>query len=977
MQISYIGMQAQEVAIKPNVRVSMKSDTKLLDEVIVVAYGTSKKSSFTGSAAVVKSEKIERMQTSDVTKALAGAVAGVQITTASGAPGSGTSIRVRGLGSINASSEPLIVVDGSPYDGDLSMINSQDVEAMTVLKDAAANALYGARGANGVILITTKKGKVGKATITVDAKWGSNSRGVPEYDVMRDPATYYTTYWRELKGLYEANGETNPGQMASNNLISASDVGLSYNITTVGDHEVVLPDGTFNPNAKIKYLDNWEKEMFNSGLRQEYNVNMNGATEKTSYYMSFGFLDDEGYIVKSGFKRYSARLRLEHQFNNYIKMGGNFAYVNTATVATSATEEQDQTAGTNMFYVSRVMAPIYPVYKRDENGNFIYDSHNRIVYDYGDEAGHQRPALGNANALGSQSLDDRKYTKDYFSGNMYTEISFLKDFKFTFRAGVENDNTRRMVFQNGEYGQFTAQNGIATHTSYRNMTINLQELLTWERTFGDHSINVLIGHETYQNKLDYLYGSKNNFALWGSTSMNQAVSNPQAGSYVTEYNTEGFLGRVEYNYKDKYYFSGSYRRDASSVFHPDQRWGNFWSVGASWRLKEESFLRDVEWLDNLKFKISYGSQGNDYLLLDGARNRYAYMDQFTVSNNNGQPAITQTYKGNDKLKWETNYNFNTGIEFSVLDGRLSGGFDFFSRYAKDLLFNRPLATSTGSNSYPDNIGDMRNTGFEIELNGDIIRTNNITWNVSVNATTYKNKILTLPEEKRESGIWNGIFKMMEGGSYYDYYIKEWAGVDPEDGSAMWYKDIVDKDNNVAGRETTKLYSEATDYKVGCALPDIYGGFGTSVNAYGFDLSVSFSYQLGGKGYDYTYAGLMNSAQGAGTNFHNDILNAWTPENKNSDIPKLNAKASSNNSTSSRFLTSASYLSLQNISVGYTLPRNWISKIGCESIRVYFVADNVALFSARKGYDPRTNWKGESNYNYSALRSISGGLTVKF
>ena len=970
-------MQAQEVAIKPNVRVSMKSDTKLLDEVIVVAYGTSKKSSFTGSAAVVKSEKIERMQTSDVTKALAGAVAGVQITTASGAPGSGTSIRVRGLGSINASSEPLIVVDGSPYDGDLSMINSQDVEAMTVLKDAAANALYGARGANGVILITTKKGKVGKATITVDAKWGSNSRGVPEYDVMRDPATYYTTYWRELKGLYEANGETNPGQMASNNLISASDVGLSYNITTVGDHEVVLPDGTFNSNAKIKYLDNWEKEMFNSGLRQEYNVNMNGATEKTSYYMSFGFLDDEGYIVKSGFKRYSARLRLEHQFNNYIKMGGNFAYVNTATVATSATEEQDQTAGTNMFYVSRVMAPIYPVYKRDENGNFIYDSHNRIVYDYGDEAGHQRPTLGNANALGSQSLDDRKYTKDYFSGNMYTEISFLKDFKFTFRAGVENDNTRRMVFQNGEYGQFTAQNGIATHTSYRNMTINLQELLTWERTFGDHSINVLIGHETYQNKLDYLYGSKNNFALWGSTSMNQAVSNPQTGSYVTEYNTEGFLGRVEYNYKDKYYFSGSYRRDASSVFHPDQRWGNFWSVGASWRLKEESFLRDVEWLDNLKFKISYGSQGNDYLLLDGARNRYAYMDQFTVSNNNGQPAITQTYKGNDKLKWETNYNFNTGIEFSVLDGRLSGGFDFFSRYAKDLLFNRPLATSTGSNSYPDNIGDMRNTGFEIELNGDIIRTNNITWNVSVNATTYKNKILTLPEEKRESGIWNGIFKMMEGGSYYDYYIKEWAGVDQEDGSAMWYKDIVDKDNNVIGRETTKLYSEATDYKVGCALPDIYGGFGTSVNAYGFDLSVSFSYQLGGKGYDYTYAGLMNSAQGAGTNFHNDILNAWTPENKNSDIPKLNAKASSNNSTSSRFLTSASHLSLQNISVGYTLPRNWISKIRCESIRVYFVADNVALFSARKGYDPRTNWKGESNYNYSALRSISGGLTVKF
>lgn len=970
-------MKSQEVAVKPVLNVALKGDNQMLDEVMVVAYGTAKKSSFTGSASMIKNEKIEKMQASDVTKALAGAVSGVQITTASGAPGSGTSIRVRGLGSINASSEPLIVVDGSPFDGDLNMINSQDVESMTVLKDAAANALYGARGANGVVLITTKRGKTGKASITVDAKWGSNSRGVPEYDVMRDPAMYYMTYWRELKGLYEANGVENPGQMASNNLISANDVGLSYNITTVGDNEIVLPDGTFNPNAKIKYQDDWEKELFNSGLRQEYNINMNGANDKTNYYLSFGYLNDEGYIVKSNFERYSARLRLEHQFNQYIKMGGNFSYVNTETVATSATEEQDQTAGTNMFYVSRVMAPIYPVYKRDENGNFMYDSRNRIVYDYGNEVGHQRPVLGNSNALGSQSLDDRKYNTNYFTGNMFAEVSFLKDFKFTFRAGLENDNTRSMVFQNGEYGQFTAQNGIASHGSSRSTTINLQELLTWEHAFGDHSFNVLIGHETYQNKYEYLYGSKNNFALWGSTSMDFAVSNPQTGSSVTEYSTEGFLGRLEYDYKDKYYLSGSYRRDASSVFHPDHRWGNFWSIGASWRLKEENFLKDVEWLDNLKYKISYGSQGNDFLLLNGVRNRYAYMDQFTVSNNNGQPAITQSYKGNELLKWETNYNFNTGVEFSMFGGRLNGGMEFFSRYAKDLLFNRPLAISSGSNSYPDNIGDMRNTGFEIELNGDIIRTDKINWNLFLNATTYKNKILTLPEEKRESGVWNGIFKMVEGGSYYDYYTKEWAGVDPEDGSAMWYKDITDDKGNVTGKETTKSYSKATDYKVGCALPDLYGGFGTSVTAYGFDFNIAFSYQIGGKGYDYTYAGLMNSGQGAGTNFHKDILNAWTPENPYSGIPKLNAKATNDNSSSSRFLTSTSYLSLQNISFGYTLPKKWISSIGCEKVRVYFVADNVALVSARKGYDPRTNWNGESNYNYSALRSISGGITVNF
>lgn len=976
MQISYIGMMTQEVAIKPHLKVVLKSDAKQLDEVMVVAYGTAKKSSFTGSAAVVSADKIAERSLSNVTKALDGAVAGVQITASSGAPGSKTSIRVRGLGSINASSEPLIVVDGVPYDGDMNMINQQDVESMTVLKDAAANALYGARGANGVVLITTKRGKEGKATVSVDIKLGANTRGVPEYDIMTNPAEYYTTYWRGLKGLYEANGQADPGALASQNLIAAKSSGLGYNITNVADDQVVLPDGTFNPNAKILYQDDWAKELFNSGLRQEYNVNMSGATDKTSYYMSFGYLNDEGYIVNSGFQRYSGRLRMEHQFTKWLKAGGNFTYVNTSTKATIATEEQDQTAGSNMFYVSRTMAPIYPVYDRDENGNIYYDSRNRPVYDYG-SGSRKRPHLGNSNALGSQNLDKRTYNSDYFSGNMFGEVSFLKDFKFTFRLGVENENTREMVFQNGEYGQFVAQNGIASHKSKRNMTVNLQELLTWGRTFGEHRVDVLVGHETYQTKYDYLYGSKNNFALWGSTSMSHAVSNPQAESYDTKYSTEGYLGRIEYNFKDRYYVSGSYRRDASSVFHPEHRWGNFWSIGASWRLKEESFLQDVEWLNNLKYKISYGSQGNDYLLkTDGTRNRYAYLDQFEVINNNGQPAINQIYKGNDFLKWETNYNFNTGIEFGFLDNRLSGSFDFFTRYAKDLLFNRPLASSSGITSYPDNIGDMRNMGVEVELTGNIIRTNKVNWNVSVNATHYKNKILSLPPEKKESGVWNGIFKMVEGGSYYDYYIKEWAGVDPADGAAMWYMDEVDANGNVT-KVTTKQYSSATDYNVASALPKVYGGFNTTLDLYGFDLSVNFSYQIGGKGMDYTYRELMHSGTSAGHNFHRDILNAWTPENPNTDVPKMNAKSTSDNSTSSRFLVDASYLSLQNISFGYTLPKTWLRKLGCENVRLYFVADNVALLSGRKGYDPRMNWNGETKYNYSALRTFSGGLSLRF
>ena len=356
----------------------MKASAQALEEVMVVAYGTAKKSSFTGSAAVVKNDKIEKMQVSDVTRALEGAVAGVQISTESGQPGKGTSIRVRGLGSINASSNPLIVVDGVPFDGDLSMISQQDVESMTVLKDAAANALYGARGANGVVLITTKKGKNGKATVTADIKLGANTRGIKEYDIMTDPATYYTTFWQGIKGMYEANGNANPGLAASQDLVGEY---LGYNVTNVTDDQIVLPDGTFNPNAKILYHDDWGKEMFNSGLRQEYNVNMNGGNETTNYYLSFGYLNDEGYAVKSDFERYSARLRIEHQFTDWFRAGGNFSYVNTI-MNDADPGDADQTAGSNLFFVSRMMAPIYPMYKRDADGNIKYDNRNRPVYDY-------------------------------------------------------------------------------------------------------------------------------------------------------------------------------------------------------------------------------------------------------------------------------------------------------------------------------------------------------------------------------------------------------------------------------------------------------------------------------------------------------------------------------------------------------------------------------------------------------------------
>ena len=968
LEISYVGMTTKEEAIKPTMKIVLETSALNLDEVMVVAYGTAKKSSFTGSAAVVKSEDLAKIQTSDITKALEGQVAGVQLTNSNGQPGEGSKIRIRGIGSINASSDPLIVVDGVPYDGDLNSINQQDVESMTVLKDAASNALYGARGANGVVLITTKKGKNGKARVSFDMKLGANSRAIPEYDIMTSPVTYYETYWTALKNQAVSLGNENPGQYASNNLIKK----LGYNITNVGNTEVIDPTtGKFNPNAKIMYKDDWAKELFQSSLRQEYNLNISGASDKTSYYISLGYLDDKGYIVNSDFSRFSTRLRLEQQVNDWFKVGGNLAYAQ----AEQNSPDFDATSGVNMFYASRVIAPIYPIYGYDNEGNRLYEESGRPVYDYGTGT-NKRPILSMSNPLGTQNLDQNKFKNENFSGNLFAEISFLKDFKLTVRGGMENYSKRQLVYQNGQYGQFVAQNGISTIQNEKTQSLNMLETLTWEHSFGLHSFNVLLGHENYQRKYEYLWGSKNNFIFPSSSELDQAISNPNTGSGTTEYNTEGYLGRIEYNYNDKYYFSASYRRDASSKFHPDNRWGNFWSLGASWRLNQENFLKDVEWIDNLKYKISYGSQGNDGLLFNGEEILYPYMDQFQVVNSAGKIAVVRNYKGNKDIKWETNYNFNTGFEFMLFQGRLNGGIDVFTRTAKDLLFYRPLPFSTGNKSYPDNIGDMRNIGFEIELSGTVMEKDNFKWTMGVNATHYKNKILSLPPERKETGIVSGNFRMMEGGSIYDYYLKEYAGVDPQDGSAMWYKDVTDANGNVTGKTTTKVYSDATDYNLGSALPAIYGGFNTAVQFHGIDLSVNLSYQIGGKGYDRIYANLMSSGS-EGQNWHNDILKAWTPENTNTNVPRVQNAEQYANTYSSRFFTNASYLNLQNITLGYTLPKTWINVLQLESVRFYFVADNVALLSKRKGFDPRQNWSGESDYNYAAIRTISGGLQVRF
>ena len=985
--ISFIGMQSQEVKIKPNVKVVLTSDSEQLEEVMVVAYGTAKKSAFTGSAATIKNEKITSRQTSNVTNALAGQVAGVQTTSSTGQPGKDATVRIRGIGSISASNTPLYVVDGVPYDGEISAISTSDIESMTVLKDAASNALYGARGANGVILITTKRGKTGDARVTFDAKWGVNKRGIPSYETVSDPGKFYemaysAIYNADLKGYAAAGDLASANAYANKTMLSSSYLG--YQVFTVPNGEQLIGmDGKLNPNATLGYSDgtyyykpdNWSDELFENNLRQEYNLSVSGANDKMNYYMSAGYLDDQGIVPNSGFQRYSARLKADYQVKPWLKMSGNISFTHYDS------REQDTESGTsnaNAFYAANIMGAIYPMYIRDAEGNIMIDNRGFQRYDYGSDTNFQRKnVIPNANPLASYMLDLMKYSGDVVSGKWSADIDIWGGIKAKINIGIDANNVRSTDLVNPFYGQYSETSGvggIVSVSTQRTFSTNQQYLLTYNKTFNHiHNLDVLAGHENYNYKYQYLYGSREKIYNPNLPELNNGIMNQSNASYSQSYATEGWLFRVQYDYDGKYFGSASYRRDGSSAFHPDNRWGNFWSVGAGWLMNKESFLENQNWIDMLKFKISYGLQGNDNLLyMNGYRNYQPYMDQYTLTNNNSDFATTLYYKGNQDITWETSHSFNTGFDFAFWKGKLSGSIEYFSRKTTDMLYFKPVASSMGYSRFPENVGSMINRGVELDLNSNIFDTKDLTWDINFNLTHFKNKVLELAPELNGQLI-DGSRIYREGESMYQLYLPKYAGVDPETGESLWAL----TEPNEKGETTTTSYSEASSHRfmTGDILPKVYGGFGTSLTFKGFDFSIAFAYQLGGRILDYTYQSLMSTAA-QGSAWHVDMLNAWTPENKNTNVPRMNVNDIYVSYSSDRWLTSSNYLSLQNITFGYTLPKNWTRKLQVEGVRLYFVADNVALLTARKGLDPRQGYVASDNV-YSPIRTISGGISLNF
>lgn len=1021
LQVSYVGYETQQVKVdgRTDITIRLSSLTQALDDVVVVAFGQMKKEAFVGSAAVMGSDELAKAQVTNAAQALAGRVPGLQLNNSSYQMGESPQLTIRGVGSISSSNEPLYVVDGMPYDGNLNLINPADIESITVLKDASSNALYGARGANGVVMITTKKSG-GKARVTLDAKWGSNESAFVNYKSLNTQQWYENWYRGMYNGMIgreytDANDVTQVWSADAlnsylNQQLMNNSFGPGYMVYTVPNgQDFIMQGGSMNPNATLGALysyqgtnlwlqpDDWKKEGLKTGLRQEYNVTVSGGSNGLNAYMSLGYLDNQGIIDGSGEKRLTGRLKVDYQAKPWLRVGANFNYsnykysnVSEGIVGTFNSGNHDVGIGT-IWSILRGRAPVYPVYLRDANRNIIIDQWGLPTYDFADKYGLSRGGTSQpSNAIFSNKYRDNTTNGNSLQTNGYVDIKIIDGLTVTINGSTFLYD-RKGTYTSSPFVDYytnSSDNGSLSMTKYSTRSYNLQQLINFNRTFGKNGVEILVGHEYYKYMYNYLSGSGWNFGITPSTELGTLLNRNLPSSYSSTYNNEGWFARGIYNYDSRYYVNASIRRDASSRFAKDHRWGTFWSAGVAWVISNEQFFK-ANWVNTLKLKASVGSQGNDNI------GDYLYEDQYDVVNNNDQPAFQFKKKGTENITWETNTNWNVGVEFELFNRRLNGSLDYFYRKTSNMLFSVTTPPSIGYTSYYANIGDMRNAGFELAIDATPVVTKDFSWTVNFNIAYAKNKVLKLPDNVKTQTFAGGHqgyvnqdpafaklynFAIAEGLPLYSWYLRKSAGVDHETGAALYWKNVLDDAGNVIGQETTEDPNQGDYYLAGDAMAPWTGGFGTSFTFKGFDLSVNLSFQLGGLTYDYQYQSLMGgvSAEMAG-NWHEDILKSWSETNKNSNIPRFQYNERySQNAWTDRFLARASALTLQNINFGYTLPTSLTQKWRIEKIRLYFSAENVAFATSRKGLDPRQSNFGISHPEMvSPIRTFSGGLQVTF
>ncbi len=976
--VSYVGMKTQEVAIRSNVRVTLSTDAEVLDDVIVVAYGTAKKSSFTGSAANVDNKKLEMRPITSVTNGLEGQATGVLMTSASGQPGSTGSIRIRGYGSINASSAPLYVVDGIPFDGSLSSINPSDIESMTILKDASAGALYGARGANGVVMITTKQGKEGKTNVTWRSTLGWSERAQKPYDMLDQKEFVQLSYEAIRNGLIFNSGYSWADAEAA---ARASLGGSSYLGGSAGEQynpfknyswsELIDPaTGLVRDDAKSVYDEQWMDNLLRTGFRQEHQMNVNGGTEKTKYMISLGYLNEDGILKTTGFERYTGRANVNTQVNDWFQANLNIGL----SQSRQNYSDYDGSSTSNPWYSSQFVSPLFPVYLRDAAGNIVNDEFGKPTLDYGETG---RPGSYNDfNPLGGLTLDKAKIQNDGASvrtgvtfGGDSDKLGAFKGLKLQVNFGADYRNTSYMGYMNMYHGNQANAGGYLDKESTRTLSYTLNQLLTYTRSFGRHNLDVLAGHEYYSYHYQNLDAAKTNL-VDGIYELRPATTTVNADSYSNDYRIESWMGRINYNFDDKYYLSASVRTDGSSRFHKDNRWGTFWSVGANWRVTKEAFMQNVSWVNNLNVKASYGEQGNDEL-----GTLYAWQSLYSLSyaNGNNIGGFVASLENKD-ISWEKNANLNVGIEASLFDNRVRLNAEYYNKKTKDMLLNYPMATSTGFNGYDANVGDMRNSGFEVELGLTPVRTQDFEWNLTWMGSTVNNKVLHLTKESPE--IISGIRIIKEGYELNTFYMAKSAGVDPQTGAQLYWAYDKDDNGNITNEYITSDVAKASTskYFLGSRIPDLYGSIGTDLTWKGLTLSVLTTYSIGGKIYDSLYAGSMNNMY-YNNNWNRHALRRWTQPGDVTDVPRI--EVGGKYATSDRFLVDASYFAIKNVTLSYNLPRRWMKSAGLNAVRLFGSVDNLALFTHLQGMDPQYSFSGGTNYDYTPNRTYSVGIEVNF
>lgn len=1031
IRVSYVGYIAETMALRPDIVVKLTSTSENLDDLVVIAYGTASKESLTGSVAVINDKEIEKRPVSSVTSALEGMAPGVQVNGSTSTPGESPSIMIRGINTVNGTTAPLYVVDGVVWNGGINDINPNDVENISVLKDAASCALYGSKGANGVVLITTKRAKnPGRVEVTAKIRQGIYQRGLPQYERLGYDQWNETMLHAIANGNYSAAaGGSAPltrkqaWDNAIENFFSTAGVLNLYNVKDE-DGEIQISGGgkgVFDENGHViaqmmpGYTDlDWWDAISRNGHRQEYNVSATGASEKYNLFASVGYLNEKGYLLKTDFERWTGRLRGEFNPVKYLKIGVNLG--GSSQNSNQPQFDSDNLSSTSNPFSYQTTAPGLPFYEHDwKTGEIVRDAEGNPVWNTMD---------GYAAFVSNRGLIIRSNDNDYeylsLDGNAFATIYLPYNFEVTVRGTMNRWREESTEYDSPVIG--SAQGfGRLSKTFYSSKTHTFQQTINWSREYGLHHIDVMLNHENYSRYYNYSSVKNRDEVFPDKPYLSNFSQNESTGAYAFEYRTESYMGRARYNWNQQYFLEASITRDGSSRFSKNSRWGTFWSLGASWILTKEKFMENMSWFDFAKARISYGTAGNDY-----TSGYYPSWDTWSKYSHtlNGHPSVFPSTIGNPDLHWEATKTLDAALEGNLLNNRLNFSVGYFLRTNADLIYSVNQTPSNGTssvggyNKISKNIGDMHNYGWEISLGGDIIRNANLVWNAHVDATFIKNKITSLPEGNQ----WTTNHALIEGKSRYEWYMPKWAGTDMLTGRSLYEinpchkfdSEVFDKNGNSLGWEFDqdkwdsnlknaesagelvkigdKYYTTNTSYAsnefCGTSLPTVYGSFGTNLRWKGINLGMLFTYSLGGKTLDSNYSSLMSIS--AGGALHKDAMSFWTsdmadgidensPARINHSVnPEINQYYSNqNNATSSRWLTSNNWLVFKNLNVSYDLPKDWVKALNLRGLNIGMSIDNVFTATKRKGMNPTYNYSGGQGNYFVAARVYSFELTANF